>query len=222
MGKKRQSDKATYELAKPYLYSASSLLLASGRDIRGLGTFVQERVGDALAPYAKRFIKDVREGVLTVPNHHVSSKDAALERRITPAQRETMIREAAYFLAEKRGFAGAPPEDDWYSAERDIKRQLAREFATAEPQSHEHPVSLNNPAGRRFRELEDTLRHRLEDAGAAGKKPGKKKARKAKSRKDSKPATPHEVTSESQQSEKKGGKGSRKKKTKKGKKNGKD
>ena len=37
-------------------------------------------------------------------------------------EREHMIAEAAYYLAEKRGFAGTEPEalEDWLAAEREI------------------------------------------------------------------------------------------------------
>ena len=37
-------------------------------------------------------------------------------------QRRSMIAEAAYFYAEKRGFQEGNPEDDWFKAEQDISR----------------------------------------------------------------------------------------------------
>lgn len=39
--------------------------------------------------------------------------------------REAMIREAAYYLAEKRGFAPGHELDDWLAAEAAIDRDLA-------------------------------------------------------------------------------------------------
>lgn len=39
--------------------------------------------------------------------------------------RETMIREAAYYLAESRGFAPGHDLEDWLRAERDIDAALA-------------------------------------------------------------------------------------------------
>jgi hypothetical protein len=43
---------------------------------------------------------------------------------VTPQQRYQMIAEAAYFLAERRGFAGGDPAQDWLEAEAEIDRIL--------------------------------------------------------------------------------------------------
>jgi chromosome segregation ATPase len=43
---------------------------------------------------------------------------------VTPAQRYQMIAEAAYFHAEKRGFTGGDPAQDWLEAEAEIDRIL--------------------------------------------------------------------------------------------------
>lgn len=37
-----------------------------------------------------------------------------------------MIAEAAYLRAEKRGFAGGDPVEDWLTAEREIDKVLKR------------------------------------------------------------------------------------------------
>jgi Protein of unknown function (DUF2934) len=39
---------------------------------------------------------------------------------VTPEERWQMISEAAYFLAEKRGFSGGNPCDDWTQAESQV------------------------------------------------------------------------------------------------------
>jgi hypothetical protein len=36
-----------------------------------------------------------------------------------------MIAEAAYFLAEKRGFAGGHSLDDWLAAEQEVKQAIS-------------------------------------------------------------------------------------------------
>ena len=46
---------------------------------------------------------------------------AAAERR------QSMIREAAYFRAERRGFVGGNPVNDWLEAEAEIDRMLDQE-----------------------------------------------------------------------------------------------
>jgi Na+-translocating ferredoxin:NAD+ oxidoreductase RnfG subunit len=42
------------------------------------------------------------------------------KNRITPEERLEMIRTAAYFLAEKRGYQGSDELGDWFEAEREI------------------------------------------------------------------------------------------------------
>lgn len=61
------------------------------------------------------------ESVETIP--HVAR---ALEGQPGEAERERMIAEAAYYRAEKRGFAPGAELDDWLAAEREIEA-LARE-----------------------------------------------------------------------------------------------
>jgi len=47
--------------------------------------------------------------------------------RPSPEERRRMIAEAAYFLAEKRGFAGGDPVEDWIVAERRVDEALGIE-----------------------------------------------------------------------------------------------
>lgn len=49
--------------------------------------------------------------------------------------RETMIREAAYFRAERRGFVQGAELDDWLTAEAEIDRVLAAPAQSAAPVS---------------------------------------------------------------------------------------
>ncbi|MCM2280022.1 MAG: DUF2934 domain-containing protein [Oligoflexia bacterium] len=44
-------------------------------------------------------------------------------KEITPEVRHQMIRETAYYIAERRGFQGSP-QQDWYEAEQEINRRL--------------------------------------------------------------------------------------------------
>jgi Protein of unknown function (DUF2934) len=44
---------------------------------------------------------------------------------VTPEQRESLIAEAAYYLAEQRGFAPGAELDDWLEAEREIEQMLS-------------------------------------------------------------------------------------------------
>jgi hypothetical protein len=44
---------------------------------------------------------------------------------VTPEQRHHMIREAAYYLAERNGFCGTDPHGDWVRAEAEIDLLLS-------------------------------------------------------------------------------------------------
>jgi len=46
--------------------------------------------------------------------------------RSAAPERQRMIEEAAYFRAEKRGFAGQQAMDDWLNAEAEIDRMLGK------------------------------------------------------------------------------------------------
>jgi len=54
----------------------------------------------------------------------------------TPEQRELMIAEAAYYLAERRGFAPGSELEDWLAAESAIER-LLEDFDAAEGEDEE-------------------------------------------------------------------------------------
>ena len=45
---------------------------------------------------------------------------------ISREQRQAMVAEAAYFMAERRGFVGGDPEHDWRHAEAEIDALLLR------------------------------------------------------------------------------------------------
>jgi len=46
------------------------------------------------------------------------------DARITPEQRYRMICDAAYYRAERRGFVGGSPSDDWIAAEAEVDELL--------------------------------------------------------------------------------------------------
>ena len=45
---------------------------------------------------------------------------AVKKSSITPEERWKMISEAAYYIAEKRGFQNSTPEEDWFQAEAQV------------------------------------------------------------------------------------------------------
>ena len=57
------------------------------------------------------------------------TKNAGIESRspMTAEQRRCMICEAAYYRAERRGFSGRDPAEDWVEAEAEIDRMFFAE-----------------------------------------------------------------------------------------------
>jgi hypothetical protein len=56
-------------------------------------------------------------------SHITSDRGDELERstRMAEYERESMIRQYAYYLAEHRGFAAGHEIEDWLTAERELK-----------------------------------------------------------------------------------------------------
>ncbi len=48
-----------------------------------------------------------------------------VRREVSEDQRRHYIEVAAYYIAERRGFVGGSPEEDWQAAEAEIDRLLA-------------------------------------------------------------------------------------------------
>ena len=45
---------------------------------------------------------------------------------ISSQQRQQMINESAYYIAQRRGFTGGNPMDDWLMAEIEVDKQLSK------------------------------------------------------------------------------------------------
>jgi len=55
-----------------------------------------------------------------------SSQKPSVSRFVTPEQRRHMIEEAAYFIAEQRGFSQGDCDADWINAEAQIDKMLTK------------------------------------------------------------------------------------------------
>ncbi|MBE0618268.1 MAG: DUF2934 domain-containing protein [Proteobacteria bacterium] len=73
----------------------------------------------AKAPRARRVWKTSATGV------RGGEAPATTSGGTHATDREQMIRQAAYFRAEQRGFRGGSPEQDWLDAESEIEKILA-------------------------------------------------------------------------------------------------
>lgn len=73
---------------------------------------------------------DIRRKMKTAATHY-QHEDAAkpeeawsAKSAVSAESRQKMIAEAAYYIAERRGFAGNEAYDDWVKAEADIDAML--------------------------------------------------------------------------------------------------
>lgn len=64
--------------------------------------------------------------------------------RPTPEQRHEMIAVAAYYLAERRGFAPGHADDDWFEAERVIDALIASRSLRAGQDQAEQRQTIRN------------------------------------------------------------------------------
>jgi hypothetical protein len=78
------------------------------------------------APAAQSSVEPASAATASKTNIPAKPDGAAAGALAIPAPtRETMIREAAYFLSEHRGFAPGAELEDWFAAERDVDRILS-------------------------------------------------------------------------------------------------
>jgi 2-polyprenyl-3-methyl-5-hydroxy-6-metoxy-1,4-benzoquinol methylase len=77
----------------------------------------------AVAPTPKAAKKAAAPVAKPVKAAAVPAKPATAKSALTPEQRYRMIQEAAYYIAERKGFV-ANPAEDWAEAEAQIDAKL--------------------------------------------------------------------------------------------------
>jgi hypothetical protein len=127
MTRNSQFDTVTYDEAKTYLKEAFEHIISTGRGVREFADFSLERFGDAFSPHVRRFLGEVHEGRVAVQGLTESARMAVLGQHLSAEERQAMIREAAYLRAERRGFTGGSPEEDWLLAEQEIDERLLQQ-----------------------------------------------------------------------------------------------
>ena len=73
-------------------------------------------VGKTVAPPAPQETGAAKSGIISAMASRV-----AMDRPVDRATKQSMIAEAAYYCAEKRGFAPGHDLDDWLAAEVEIE-----------------------------------------------------------------------------------------------------
>jgi hypothetical protein len=116
-------DKKNKDLKK-YLKKSLEHMVAAGHGIKEFSEFTLEHLGNTAQPHIRDFIQDVHTGAIKVKGITKATRNKILGYHISKEEREQMIREAAYQLAEKRNFVGGDAETDWYEAEEMLICQL--------------------------------------------------------------------------------------------------
>lgn len=175
----RALDPEQYATAQTHLKEAFEHMLAAGRSARDFSEFVLDKFGDAFLPYLHAFLADVGEGRIRIRGIGKAAKSALLGTQITPEERTEMIRIAAWLRAERRGFIGGSPEEDWYAAEREVDERLARDAGLV-ARGHQAITGAGAALEKELGNLKDSVAAWLEGAGApeakAKKRPAKRKA----------------------------------------------
>ncbi len=120
-------DQATYDATKTYLKAALEQMIAAGHSTEGLAEFATDKFGGSFYPYLREFEQDIRAGRIKVQGLAASERASIFSARVAPVDRERLIRETAYLRAERRGFVGGSPEEDWLAAEDEVDERLARQ-----------------------------------------------------------------------------------------------
>jgi hypothetical protein len=116
----------SHESAKAYLKASLEQVIAAGHSVSEFKDYVVDKFGDAVIPQLRHFLTEVRLGKVEIKGLSQSAKEAVLGHPYSDEEREAMIKEAAYFIAEKHGFDGNDKRD-WALATQQIDDQIAAE-----------------------------------------------------------------------------------------------
>lgn len=176
MGNSQKLDRGTYESSKIYLEAALKQMAEAGHRIHDLSEFALEKFGDEFLPYLERFYRDIREGNIRLKQ---SVTTAFFGQVVGAGERERMIRDAAYLLAEQRGFGAGSADDDWLQAERQVDQQLARRIGLV-AKGRKGVSSVKETAEKELAGAREAVASWLEKRGksAPAPAPGKVKAAK--------------------------------------------
>lgn len=112
--------------AKAYLKASLEQVIAAGHSVNEFKDYVVDKFGDEIIPQLRHFLTEVQHGKVKIKGLSLTARDAILGHPYSVEERETMIKEAAYFIAEKHGFDGYDKRD-WALATEQIDDQIAAE-----------------------------------------------------------------------------------------------
>jgi hypothetical protein len=117
---------------KTHLKASLEQMLAAGHDVKEYSEFVLDNFNERYIPHLRQFLSDVSRGEIKIKGLTKAAREKIIGHHVSDEERQAMINEAAYYLAEKRGFTGGNVEEDWDAAERQIETRLAQEAGLLE------------------------------------------------------------------------------------------
>jgi len=117
----------TYETVKTHFKNTLEHVIAAGHSVREFSELALDKLDESYIPHLRQFLSDVNKGEIKIKGLSKSAKTAIIGHHVSLKERESLIREAAYYIAEKHGFTGGHEVDDWAEAEREVDTRLAEE-----------------------------------------------------------------------------------------------
>lgn len=173
-----------YEAVRQYLKASLESMIAAGRNIREFTEFTLEKFGDHFYPYLHEFYEDVRKERITIKGLTRNARITIFGHHISHDEREEMIRKAAYYQAEKRGFQDGSQEQDWQEAEKLVDEQLEKEAGLVD-KSHKVMTSATSIVEKEVDNIKSVVKNwlkRQEKGGHKGMKDKDKNTNKHKTR----------------------------------------
>ena len=101
-------------------------------------------------------------GVIKIKGITKVTRNKILGHHASEEEREQMIREMAYHIAEKRNFVGGDAETDWFEAEEKVTHQLDEEVGLVE-KGYKTVANLSTELAAEVKTLEHDVQKWLDD-----------------------------------------------------------
>lgn len=143
--------------------------LGAGRSGLEMVEFACQVLGRRVLPEIEHLVTEVRSGRIPVKGLGEGAREILFGAPVAPEERERMIRETAYYRAQRRGAEPSDPEADWLEAEREVDARLAANAGLV-ARAREASRTAAASTGREAVELRESVGRWL---GHSGRDPGR-------------------------------------------------
>jgi hypothetical protein len=127
MSDKHHFNATTYETVKIHLKNSLEHVIAAGHNVRDFSEFIVDKFGETYIPHLRQFLSDVGNGEIKIKGLSKAAISVIVGHHVSLEERETMIREAAYYRSKSRNFAPGYEADDWAAAVKEVDARLVEE-----------------------------------------------------------------------------------------------